>query len=244
MNNMNNALTANPHYSDKQYLHGYAPDGLNNGLVNDQVLHLDDIKRQRNRLRLERTRTDIFNPGSWLGRELASIEDILEKRKHLQAELQRHKIFVATAIDGFWRIDANGVIEEVNEAYAQMSGYTMEELIGMHISQLETNEQTEDVQAHLEKIILQGHDRFETRHRRKDGKIIDLEASTTYLHENKEIFVFFRNITQRKVAEQTLRAITAAFDQACNQLRCACSITPAKPANSPIALSQLLTKIR
>ncbi|MFA6014285.1 MAG: diguanylate cyclase [Gallionellaceae bacterium] len=213
---MNDALAAKHlNNTDTQYLHRYAPEGLSNDLVNDQMLHLlhlEDIRRQRNKLRLERTRTDTFNPSSWLGRELASIADILEKRKHIVGELRRHKIFVATAIDGFWRTNANGVIEEVNEAYVQMSGYRMEELVGMHISQLEANEQEEDVQAHLQKLILQGHDRFESRHRRKDGKIIDVEVSTTYLYESKEIFVFCRDITQRKETEQALRVAAAAFE--------------------------------
>ena len=147
---------------------------------------------------------------------LIAVEDItarkIAERKKLQAAQQRHNQVIETALDGFWMTDAQGVLEEVNEAYVRMSGYTMQELVGMHISQLEANERPEDVKAHLDKLITQGHARFETRHRRKDGSVIDIEVSTTFLPESKEIFVFCHDITQRKQDEQALRVAAAAFE--------------------------------
>ena len=44
-----------------------------------------------------------------------------------------------------------------NQAYADISGYSVDELRGMHIAQLEVNEQTEvQVKAHIAKIIKKG----------------------------------------------------------------------------------------
>ena len=49
-------------------------------------------------------------------------------------------------------------------------------------------------------------DRFETRHKRKDGEIIDVEISVNYLQVNGErMFVFVRDITGRKQAEEAQR---------------------------------------
>jgi diguanylate cyclase (GGDEF)-like protein/PAS domain S-box-containing protein len=141
----------------------------------------------------------------------ASSRDITERKK-AQAVLQRHHLVIETAMDGFWMADAEGFLEEVNEAYAKMSGYAMQELVGMHISELEASEHAEDVKAHIDKIMAQGHDRFETQHRRKDGRLIDIEASVTFMPESRKFFVFCHNITRRKQAEQELRVAAAAFE--------------------------------
>jgi len=144
------------------------------------------------------------------------IEDIsarkLAERKKSQAELRRHKLVISAAMDGFWISDAQGTLEEVNEAYARMSGYTIQELVGMNINQLEVHKGNDEFQTHIDKIIAQGHDRFETQHRRKDGSIIDIEVSSTYLPDSEEIFVFSHDITKRKRAEQSLRIAAATFE--------------------------------
>ncbi|OIR19792.1 cyclic di-GMP phosphodiesterase Gmr [mine drainage metagenome] len=141
----------------------------------------------------------------------ASCRDITERKK-AQAALQRYKLVLDTAMDGFWLANAHGFLEEANEAYAKMSGYTVQELVGMHISQLEANEGEEVVGEHLEKLMLRGYDRFETRHRCKDGRIVDIEVSATFLPEMEKIFVFCHNITLRKQAEQELRVAAATFE--------------------------------
>ncbi|TAJ81036.1 MAG: EAL domain-containing protein [Gallionellaceae bacterium] len=137
--------------------------------------------------------------------------DITERNKTHQA-LQRHKQVIETVRDGFWMTDEQGVLEEVNEAYARMSGYTMQELLGMRISQLEAREQPEEVGAHIDKIMMRGHDCFETRHRRKDGSVFDIEVSATFLPECRKFFVFGHDITGRKRAELELRVAAAAFE--------------------------------
>ena len=101
--------------------------------------------------------------------------------------------------------DMEGKLLEANEAYAQMSGYTVEELVGMHISQLEALEQSpEEVHAHIAKIIARDHDRFETRHSRKDGSVFDVEVSVNFMPEHRKLFVFCHDITLRKRAEATI----------------------------------------
>lgn len=147
---------------------------------------------------------------------LVVVEDIsahkLAERKKNQAELRRHQMVLGAAMDGFWMTDAQGVLEEVNEAYAKMSGYSMQELVGMHISQLEVRAGTEVASEYMQQLMAQGHARFETQHRRKDGSVIDIEVSCTFLPESKEMFVFSHDITQRKQAEQALRITAAAFE--------------------------------
>ncbi|MCK9354364.1 MAG: EAL domain-containing protein [Gallionella sp.] len=130
----------------------------------------------------------------------AVITDITE-RKRAEALLLRHKIVLDTAQDGFWVTDAQGNLIEANEAYAKISGYSVDELLTMHISQLEAQEASGEVRAHIGKVMAQGHDRFETRHRHKDDHVIDIDISTTYEPEAQQFFVFCRDITGRKRAQ-------------------------------------------
>jgi len=136
---------------------------------------------------------------------LATIRDITERKK-TEAMLMQHKLVVDTSIDGFWMCDMQGNVLEANEAYAKMSGYTVAELARMHISQLEAIElKPEYVQAHIAKVIAQGYDRFETRHRHKNGHEIDIEISVTHMAEPGRLVVFCRDITERKKAERTMQ---------------------------------------
>lgn len=129
-------------------------------------------------------------------------KEIEEQRK--KAEMQ-YSVIVRTAMDGFWVVDLNGRFCEVNDAYCRMIGYSREELLNMRIPDIEAVEKPEDTARRINKIIKTGSDIFETRQRRKDGNILDIEVSTTYVKEiGDKIFVFVRDITGRKKAEAEL----------------------------------------
>ncbi len=122
-----------------------------------------------------------------------------------QNEEQRQTILQA-AMDGFWMLDAQGRIMEVNAAYCSMSGYTQQELTSMTISDIEAEETSAETSAHMAQIQKEGTGRFETRHRRKDGTSFDVEVSVQYHDINGGRLVsFLRDITERKSAEAKLR---------------------------------------
>lgn len=127
----------------------------------------------------------------------------ISDRKHAELVLKQHKQVIETSIDGFWMSDMKGNLLEANQAYATMFGYTVEELVNMHISQLEAIELTpEDVHAHIAKIVAQGYDRFETCYRHKDGHEIYIEVSVAHMDESQRLFAFCRDITVRKQLEE------------------------------------------
>lgn len=139
----------------------------------------------------------------------ASSRDITD-RKRAERVMLNHHLVIETALDGYWMTDADGFLQEANESYSRMSGYQVWELVGMHISELEATERPQDVKAHIDRIIAQGRDRFETQHRRKDGTVYDLEISVTFRDGN--FYVFCRDIAERKQAEMELRIAAAAFE--------------------------------
>ena len=117
---------------------------------------------------------------------------------------QQHQTILQTAMDGFCIVDVQGLIREVNEAYCRMTGYSEEELLAMRISDLETVESREETRAHIQKIITEGQDRFESRQRRKDGEFIDIEVSAQVKPADKVIVAFLRDITERKRVQSQL----------------------------------------
>ena len=124
-----------------------------------------------------------------------------EKRN---AEPEYSKI-IQTSMDGFWINDIHGQFLDVNQAYCDLIGYSREELLNMHITDLEVAEKPEETAAHVQKIMETGSDRFVTRHRCKDGKVADIEISVNYITAPSEcFFVFIRDITDRLRLENEL----------------------------------------
>ncbi len=140
-------------------------------------------------------------------KELQSQNDelILVEAMLRQSE-QRHRSILQTAMDGILFLDNRGRFLEVNETYCRMSGYSMQELLTMSIADVESLETASDTAAHIKKVIAQGEDRFESKHRRKDGSIYDVEVSVQYRpSDGGQLVVFLQDITERKRAEEALR---------------------------------------
>ena len=126
-----------------------------------------------------------------------------EREREARSAKQRHELMLQSSIDGFWVIDREGNLIEVNDAYCAMIGFSRDELLQSHVADLDINERREDVHRHIESIRNVGAHRFEARHRCKDGTTIDLEVSATFLEEDGgRVFTFFRDITARKEAER------------------------------------------
>ncbi|MBF0495643.1 MAG: PAS domain S-box protein [Deltaproteobacteria bacterium] len=143
-------------------------------------------------------------PKSYIG----VVRDITE-RKRMEEALrnsdERYQALIRTSMDGFYAMDIEGRIVEVNDVYCAMSGYSREALLSMHISDLEYNESPVDIQSHIYQITSRGWDSFETRHRRSDGAIIYVEASTILITSQSLIICFLKDITERKRMEEALR---------------------------------------
>jgi len=129
--------------------------------------------------------------------------DITERKRAeemLRRLLRRNELVLQTSVDGFSVIDLEGKLLEVNSALCDMTGYSKEELVGMNIKEIEAVETPEEIAEHIKATTKQDYDRFETKHRRKDGKIVDVEVSTQLceLGQDKFFFSFWRDITEHK----------------------------------------------
>ena len=127
-----------------------------------------------------------------------------EAHRKVKESASQFKTITNTSIDIFLILDSDGGVIDVNEAGRTMTGYSRDELLGMSIRDLEKDAGEEAITHRLRKIIESGPERCETRHRLKDGRVIDVEAGITFLKERGQFLVFLHDITERKQAVQEL----------------------------------------
>jgi PAS domain S-box-containing protein len=130
---------------------------------------------------------------------------------------EQYRAILRTSLDGFWLLDQNGQILEVNEAYCRMTGFTRDELRSMRVADLSLRETPQQAQDHLERILRERTGRFETRHRKKDGGSVFLDVSVSSVEgPEKRIVVFLHDIDNRKRVENALRESEQAYREIFN----------------------------
>ncbi len=139
---------------------------------------------------------------------LSDVTRRMQDELALRKRDDRYHALTSTSMDGFWIADLAGCIVDVNDAFCRMSGYGREELLAMHITDLEVQETSEQVQHHLDVIQSLGWGRFETKHRRADGTHYGVQVSTTLLKEQGVILSFLSDITERKISERRILTLS------------------------------------
>lgn len=139
---------------------------------------------------------------------VTSILDITERKKAettIKLQADQYITILNTTPDGFWIFDKNSKLLDVNDTYCQMIGYSRDELLHLRIpTDVDALETPDETFQRIQSIATKGHERFETKHRKKDGNIIDVEISATFLKSEDNILVFIRDITERKKYEEDL----------------------------------------
>lgn len=142
-------------------------------------------------------------------RSILFCQDVTARRRAEQLLQSRESMLESilhTALDGFWVLDREGRLLEVNRSYCTLVGYSHKELLQMRMLDLDAIENAVSLQRHLERIVTAGQDRWETRHKRKDGTLVEVEMSATYIpQEGGRLVVFVQDIGERKRAETELR---------------------------------------
>jgi len=129
------------------------------------------------------------------------VRDVTDELK----QEERYENILKTAIDGYWLVNQDGSVLDANQAAANMLGYSLKELSGLNVSDIEAKETAEETKIHIAEIKKQGSGFFETKHRKKDGSIIDIEVSVSFLSTFEGHFVaVIRDITEKKQMQKRL----------------------------------------
>lgn len=108
----------------------------------------------------------------------AIFQDITERVEHESL----YNNILKTALDGFFISDLKGKIFEVNDSYCKMVGYSRDEMLNMRIFDIEASEDAEAIREHISVVLEKGRDRFESRHRHKNGDEIIVEINVISLN--------------------------------------------------------------
>ncbi|WP_176787841.1 ATP-binding protein [Roseospirillum parvum] len=146
---------------------------------------------------------------------LFDIGDRLEAERQVREREALYHSVITSAHDGFWLTDNRGRLLEVNDAYLRMTGYQRGELLGRQPDAVDVLEHPVDTAARITRLKSQGNDLFQSRHRARDGRILDVEIGISYspIAEGR-MFVFIRDITSRKKAEAEILAAKAEAERA------------------------------
>ncbi len=166
--------------------------------------------------------------------------DVTEQKqieRQLNSVAEKYATLFNSTSDGVWIHNLDGVILEVNQAYCDMSGYTCDELINMPVSKVEAVETVREIDQHIRKLLDQkGHDRFETKHRRKDGTLFDVDITALYFEqEGGRIAIFVRDITERKQAEEAIHRSETMLRAVIDQMPSGVTVRDAQTGNLLLA---------
>ncbi|MBM9604866.1 response regulator [Desulfopila inferna] len=141
-----------------------------------------------------------------LRHKTTSIEKLQRAEEALLQESTTRRILVEQSRDGIVILNQQGEVHEANQRFAEMLGYSLEEVRELHVWDWDTCWDREQLLGMLQEVDDAG-DFFETRHRRRDGSCLDVEISTNgaVCGDRKLVFCVCRDITERKCAEQDLK---------------------------------------
>ena len=129
---------------------------------------------------------------------------------------ERSRLLLQHASDGVHILDAEGNVLEASDSFCRMLGYERAEVIGMNVLRWDAQlSQAEVVEAIRQQMDHSGTTTFETRHRRKNGHIFDVEVSGHPLQLDGRTVLYnsARDITARKQAEADLRKVNQELEQ-------------------------------
>ena len=151
------------------------------------------------------------------GEAYSKEEAIVEMRQSESRSIIRdewYKYIIHTATEGFFVTDLQFNIIDVNDAFCRMEGYSRQELLSMGIKDLDvacinSPEVFSTLLLHSQSIM-EGRGCplgfVNIRHRRKDGKVIDVEGTAKFLDIlGGVIFHFNRDITEQKELHRQLK---------------------------------------
>jgi PAS domain S-box-containing protein len=130
----------------------------------------------------------------------------------LRASEARFRTFVDHATDAFFLLDDQFVVLDVNRQARATLGYSREELIGMHTRDFDSGRDAASIERVRQRILAGDMVTFESRHRRKDGTSFPVEIRVGLFEQGgRRLLCVVRDITERKVAEDELRASEERF---------------------------------
>ncbi|MEF8755116.1 MAG: PAS domain S-box protein [Accumulibacter sp.] len=145
---------------------------------------------------------------------LGIAHDITASRVTQEALREREELYrtiVNEAGEAIDLVDAETLrFVEVGAAACRMLGYSREELLGMSLVAIQADRGEDEIRALCAQLRAAGGARFDSRHRCKDGHILEAQVSVRAIHlHGRDYFLgIWRDVSEQKRAEAALREAT------------------------------------
>jgi PAS domain S-box-containing protein len=126
----------------------------------------------------------------------------------------KYRALLRQSPDSIVLIDAaTGDILEFNDRACEALGYSREEFARLKVPDFEASQTATEVWQYTRRLENTGRLSFETRHRAKDGRLLDVSVSCSMLraHDRPYVLAVWTDVTKQKRAEARSRASNIRF---------------------------------
>jgi PAS domain S-box-containing protein len=139
-----------------------------------------------------------------------SLTDITERRRAerlAERERLRLQTILQMASDGIHILDHEGLLVEANDAFLKMIGHDHMAIGKLRVTDWDAQDSWVHIKARINKVIAEhGKLNFTTRHRRRDGAVLDVEVNASWIEIDGKGYLYSaaRDITERTRHEHLL----------------------------------------
>lgn len=150
---------------------------------------------------------------------VAVVEDI-QQRQELKQTLELTQHCVDQTLDAVFWVREDGKFIYANEAACNSLGYSRDELLELHVPEVDSSLTKESWSGFWEKALQETHLRFEAVHRRKDGLTFPVDIQVSHLHfgDSNLLHAHVRNITDSKKQQNKLESAIRVANRVRNEL--------------------------
>jgi PAS domain S-box-containing protein len=152
-----------------------------------------------------------------------SVQDLIEQEEKARSRAREHMRFrelLEAAPDAIIEVDREGRIVLMNKVTEQLFGYGREELLGSPVELLIPQTARKEHHKHRNQYWAQPATRpmgsgLKLEGQRKDGSRfpVEISLSPVQFEEDLRVSAIIRDVTERRLAEEQLRAVQAAYTE-------------------------------
>jgi len=148
----------------------------------------------------------IFNPAGQLIEMQIVARDITEQKK-AEESLHLALFSMDNATDTIVWVNSSGQFIYVNITFSRKLGYSRQELLTMHVWDIDPMFHPDSWDAHWKDVKQKNHLKLESAHRARDGTLIPMEITVNYMRFGDIEYhcVFARDLSEHKYAQVTSR---------------------------------------